>query len=129
MGKKTKPLQRWKTIAGRAGASPLIQEPEGWVDAGDATEGAAFVEIAGNSAVATTPMLANLIVESAPSVDVDSAAWDALGTFQVTGASLIYASSRPEATRHFTRLIRYKIDSTATTGDWSICFRICLTLK
>jgi hypothetical protein len=126
MAKKgTNPLQRWTTIKGQT-ATETLQPMDEWLDLADFEDAVVSMDVAELNAATSSAV--DVIVESAGCVDTATTNWQEVAKLSAMGTSLVYSSTRPSATTHFIRYLRWRINA-GNSGDWSATFKVCATVK
>ena len=124
---KTFKMQAWNTMKGATVyASEILQPSYMWIDGAAEREATIDVHVLGNT-VSTGSTLCDLVLQSAA---VPEGPWFAIATISDAYCRTTkYFTSDEGGTSKFDRLMRWKLDPSSATGNWSITFRLCATLK
>jgi hypothetical protein len=126
MGKTFK-MQPWITMKGHTGyLDPLIQPATGWVNGENFKDAVVDIKIASNTVSAGSD-LAELAIQTAVAPE---GPWQTITTLTPAYTEVAkYYTSREGGTDQFERFLRWKMDGTGASGDWTMTFKICATLK
>ena len=109
-----------------AAAGQVVHQPDsGWLDTEDAMEAAFDYTVLQN----TDTTNAALSLQTAASPGGPWFFLCSLVAVPAAAGARNYASGREDATAHLQRYVRWVAGGAGTTAAWTMCFRICATLR
>jgi len=125
---KTYDMQPWVTMRGaQATTFNIVQPAETWVDGENADEVCLDITMPCNVVSAGSTYCA-LVVETS---SAPGGPWTSLLTISDANftRTTLYWTSKEGGTNRFQRFIRYQLVPGAVSGNWTMTFKICATVR